>query len=216
MNVSVNRENKAIKWLLAIAIIVLVLGGIYLVWKYDTPPKPGAEGPIDPIIELKGKVTQQVFERNVLGRGAVALKAVECEFDENVEFDVVKLESLEIINLDSSRLTSTQFASLINLPKVTMISLARSNVTDKVFNRLGRDSMIEHINLDGTDIGIATIRKLQRMKRLKRLYLSHVSIDDSVIDELLKIPSIEELWVANTEITELGKERLIRQIGTIE
>ncbi len=203
-------------WLIGVPLAILVKYGVPVfvvgfIWYSVSESRNGLEYEET----LMGRVGQADVDKAFSHEGIFLLHAEHCYLDEDVRFDVRRMTGLVILKLSKSRMTSTQYSTLLNLPKVRQVHLNASSVQDDAFRNLHPDTPIEWINLSDTQIGDKAISSLRGCKRLKTLFLSGTNVGDESLEDILSIPNLEAVHTFGTKISEDGKAKLAKHFKEV-
>jgi len=114
------------------------------------------------------------------------------------------------INLRGSWVNDADMIELGRLPHLRRLDLSHTRISDEGLLHLKAAPAITELNLFYsewiTDQGLTAIRN---WKQLKRLNLRGTRISDGTLALVAKLPGIEALDIANTQITDNGLDHLI-------
>lgn len=98
---------------------------------------------------------------------------------------------------------SNQFAAL------TRLNLYDTQVSDATVRALAPlQSRLTWLNLDQTQISVASATELSKFSNLTFLHVGRTSLDDSSVEELAKLTNLEKIHVTRTKITVEGADAL--------
>lgn len=116
--------------------------------------------------------------------------------------------------LDRQQLTSGQFTCLCSMQSLRLLQLNYTDVTDAAVSDLAEAlPQLEYLHLGHTGpqtkLTTACLSPLNKLKHLSSFSIRDCpAIDDSGVDELLKLTTLKELWIDGTSITQTGYERI--------
>ena len=114
-----------------------------------------------------------------------------------------KSHTLTRIDLPRSRVTAEGLAHLAELPKLTHLTLAEMTANDAALASLASLGRLEHLQLSGT-LEAPAMPGLGDLGALVVLRLDFKGLDDQVGAELTKLESLEELYVAGSNLSDDG------------
>jgi hypothetical protein len=100
------------------------------------------------------------------------------------------------------------WSALKKLPKMTSLSLGRSEVTDAGAKELGQLTQLTYLSLDGSPITDAALTDLARLKALKNLSLMDTKITEKAVDVLGGMKQLVYLGVSEKQVGKAGAEAL--------
>jgi Leucine-rich repeat (LRR) protein len=114
------------------------------------------------------------------------------------------------VNLRGSWVNDAEMIELARLPHLRRLDLSHTRISDEGLLNLKEARGITDLNLYYsewiTDQGLTAIRN---WKQLKRLNLRGTRISDGTLALVSKLPAIEALDIANTQVTDNGLDHLI-------
>ncbi len=114
------------------------------------------------------------------------------------------------INLRGSWINDAEMVDLARLPHLRRLDLSHTRISDEGMLHLKSAPAITDLNLYYsewiTDQGLTAVRN---WKQLKRLNLRGTRISDSTLALVAKLPALEALDIANTQVTDNGLDHLI-------
>jgi hypothetical protein len=118
----------------------------------------------------------------------------------------------------SRPVSDTDLSVLRALPKLKVLSLICSRVTDDGLDGLRWASHLERLELLRTKVTDDGLAHLTKLKRLKWLWLNETKITDAGLAHLKRLPEIEVLLVGGNQISDAGLENLkgLRSLREIE
>ncbi len=124
---------------------------------------------------------------------------------------VARCSELEGLNLDQARITDADVPLLARLPKLRILGLHRTVLTDHGARTLVnscRDLTI--LTISGNNLTDAVLPDIASLPALQRLVLMDQPITDDGLRELKKCTTLEFLAVQNTKVTAAGIAELQR------
>ena len=116
-------------------------------------------------------------------------------------------ESLPV-SLNNCNITGTGLKYL-RTPKITILDLSGTNLTDSGFAELIKLDNIEKLSLQDTNLTVERISKLKKMKGLEALYLDHCrNVSEDVVSELCRFPHLKYLSLGVTDISKSSIKKL--------
>ena len=208
----------------------------------DSPPITVA----DP--QLNGLVTEDVqpAEESVETTEVATPAPVRALRLDNTEVDDAELEricrehpELVELTLGGTQITDAGLIHLLQLPRLRIIRLARTAVTDGGMNTLAKNEFLERVDLSSTqigDFGLWELRALPRLRdlnlyrtpvtdqglasfrrgdhrsaaRIERLNIGRTAITDEGISKLASLTNLKWLFLAVTDITDAGLVELAK------
>jgi len=119
-------------------------------------------------------------------------------------------EDIEFLNLTATRITDETIAHLKRIPRLTNLTLARTQISDAGFEQLADLKNLESLSLCGTSITDNSLVHLGKLTNLQRLLLQRTSITDAGLESLETLQQLECLGFTDTQITDHG----IRQLAS--
>ncbi len=161
--------------------------------------------PITP--ELMGCVGR-VFTLQLLGIS-------DSKLDDEALAPIAHLREVRSFSLDNTYITDRGFRHIAGFTKMEDLSLCNVTLTDEALRTLHNMQQLRHLEVLGAEFTDAGLVRLQSLKLLHTLYLAETKVSDAGIDDLLAIPSIEDVRVASLSRKgrlELNK-RLFKKLG---
>ena len=130
--------------------------------------------------------------------------------DEALE-PISKLESLEQLNLMGHKLTEAGVVHLQGLKNLKQLLLQNTLVGDRGLEKLATMTALQRLYLNGsfgiliTDAGVEHLRKLHDLEVLN---LNQAGITDRCLETLGDMPSLHEVWLQSTAVTDVGVAKL--------
>ena len=115
-----------------------------------------------------------------------------------------RLQSIERLYLDSSRLTNVGMSYLTRLPQLTHLSLDSGQIDARAAGHLGQMTRLWSLNLARTKISDADMRELRKLVRLRLLDLSQTQVGDQGIRELSTLTDLVNLKLEDTYVGNAG------------
>jgi len=114
------------------------------------------------------------------------------------------------VNLRGAWVNDVELIDLAHLPNLQRLDLSHTRITDEGMLHLKAATSIRELNLMYaelvTDQGMSAIRN---WKMLKRLNLRGTRVANGTLEILSRMPQIEALDIANTQVTDNGLDQLI-------
>jgi len=111
---------------------------------------------------------------------------------------LARIKSLRRINLSECTITDCGIRSISSLPLVRL-SLRRCSITDDALALIGGMNSLYFLDISYcfcvTDAGVAELR---RLTSLRCLMVAYCNITDQCVDSILEIPSLKELDISGT------------------
>lgn len=171
------------------------------------------------------------------------LEALEC-YEANLTVEdaryISQAKNLSTLTLRGSNVDDSKFEFLATIPTLTRLKLDSNPITDKHLGALG-ELKLQYLNIGSTKItdrGLAAIRTISTLEvlyvdmcsdisgktiasltglnQLRKLSLMFTQIDDSSIEALGRLQSLEELSLYGTRLSRNGKKRLIQLLPNCE
>src|SRR5216110_2113103 len=121
------------------------------------------------------------------------------------------------VNLRGGWINDVEMIELARLPDLERLDLSHTRISDEGMLNLKPAPKIKELNLFYsewiTDQGMTAIKE---WKHLKRLNLRGTRIYDGTLEIVSRMPGIEALDIAHTEVTDLGLENLITLVNLKE
>jgi len=114
---------------------------------------------------------------------------------------------LLVIGGNRTRLSGSEFASLTQLPLVTLY-VVDCDVSDDNARHVSSITSLRSLNLAGTRITDAVGTRLGDLKRLNYLCVENTRITDNSVDAISTLKELQLLRIGHTAITETGANRL--------
>lgn len=97
----------------------------------------------------------------------------------------------------------------LRTPKITILDLSATNLTDRGFAELIKLDNIEKLSLQDTNLSVDRISKLKKMRGLQALYLDHCkNVSGEVVAELSRFPHLKYLSLGVTDISKGSIKKL--------
>jgi len=114
------------------------------------------------------------------------------------------------VNLRGAWVNDVELVDLAHLPNLQRLDLSHTRITDEGMLHLKTATSIRELNLMYaelvTDQGMSAIRN---WKMLKRLNLRGTRVSNGTLEIVGRLPQIEALDIANTQVTDNGLDQLI-------
>jgi hypothetical protein len=114
------------------------------------------------------------------------------------------------VNLRGAWVNDVELIDLANLPHLARLDLSHTRITDEGMLHLKPATGIRELNLYYaeliTDQGMSAIRN---WKMLKRLNLRGTRVANGTLEIVSRLPQLESLDIANTQVTDNGMDQLI-------
>src|SRR5262245_7650951 len=121
------------------------------------------------------------------------------------------------VNLRGSWINDAEMIDLARLPDLERLDLSHTRISDEGMLNLKPAPKIKELKLFYsewiTDQGMTAIKQ---WKHLKRLDLRGTRISDGALEIVSKMPGLEALDIAHTEVTDVGLENLITLVNLKE
>lgn len=88
------------------------------------------------------------------------------------------------------------------------LNLARTGVTDKGIESLGKLTLLTRLHLENTSITDSATAHLSKLKGLEYLNLYGTEVSDTSVGNLAKLPKLSKIFLWQTNFTEKGAESL--------
>lgn len=226
--VVVTKQRGTLSKLVSICIVfavtlVVVCGGValmYFVW-----PGPSTMGPY--IAKLGIPVESQSVGENTAPNGVARVEAkpstplelmLEAEHFQRLRISGIRILPIEgdkglqvISSVDSEMaLQDDDLSALDPLSDyIVSLDLTNSKVTDEGLGFLLQMKNLEKLNLEGTKgVSSAGIAKLKPLEKLSYLNLVRAQMDDTVIDTLIGMENLREVYLYQSGLTEGAIARL--------
>lgn len=102
------------------------------------------------------------------------------------------------------------------LKSVESVYLEGPQIDTRFFQALSELSNLKVLKLKHVSMQRNDLKSFSSMMKLEHLGLNYVQIDDSYIPELLQLPVTQTLRLYGTKITDIGAEKLTKQLDGIE
>jgi hypothetical protein len=107
--------------------------------------------------------------------------------DQSLRYLDKSAKSIHELALGGISVTEKSLGQLAEqFPKLTVLALFETNITDQGVAELANLSNLERLNLSTTGVGDAGISKLSGLTKLKNLYLSDTNVTQAGVDSLKK------------------------------
>ena len=132
---------------------------------------------------------------------------------ENLGVRILPIENekgLQVIAPADPPMEDQELSGLLPISNhVVSLDLTNSKVTDQGVSHILKLVNLRKLNMEGA-VGItsAGASQLQALSKLEHLNLINVSLDDSVVDGLIKLESLREVYLYKTGISEEAIKRL--------
>ena len=184
--------------LIAVACVVMlliaVIGG-FVAWKagfFNRPPLPG-----EPIVYFKGSESNP---------------QVAAEFNPKYPPNLARLvkhQNIQMLALWRPPTAESQFEVLRELPRLWLVELYNTELTNRGAQFVATAHQIEHIIIDGAAITGDGLVAIATMPRIRSLVVARCPITDQDLAELAKCNTkLEELYIRDTGVTEAGVQLL--------
>jgi len=141
-----------------------------------------------------------------------SLEVLSCEdtrfSDEDAIAFLPRFPRLRVLMLNGTDVTDRAMGAIGRIETLTDLHLERTDITDHGVFKLGRPTEFEFISLADTEITDASVPVIARMKCLKRLNLGGTRITDDSIPELAGLPLVGWLDLNDTRISDTGVAQL--------
>lgn len=129
---------------------------------------------------------------------------------------LAKLEQLEYLALDNTKVTSGVLRQLIQLPRLTELSLTGIQIRGEL-DALAELPSLQALHLDATNLTDGDVPAIAAIPELKYLDVSHTKLTANGIKKLVQANQIEDLWVEGLPIqlaaAEIGKLSALRSLN---
>jgi len=226
--VVVTKQRGAFSKLVSIFIVftvtlVVVCGGValmYFVW-----PGPSTMGPY--IAKLGISVETQSLGENALANGVTRVEAkpstpLELMLEEE-HFQRLRISGIRILPIEGDKglqvissvdsvmaLQDDDLSALDPLADyIVSLDVTNSKVTDEGLGLLLQMKNLEKLNLEGAKgVSSAGISKLKPLEKLSYLNLVRAQMDDTVVDTLIGMENLREVYLYESGLTEGAIARL--------
>jgi hypothetical protein len=112
-------------------------------------------------------------------------------------------ESLRALVLDNVQLTDDALGTLHSLPNLSFLDLRKNpNLTDEGLGHLAEFQNLTHLNLEYCGITDAGVSRLANNIALEQIYLANTPVTELSLDTLVSLPSLHTLKLVETNIPE--------------
>lgn len=118
------------------------------------------------------------------------------------------LQSLEKLDVGDSNITDEGLEPLQKLPKLRVLSLNLTQITNVGLDHLKELKSLERLRLHATAISDDGMVSIARLSTLKVLDLSKTKVSDVGMEKLKSLPLLEELDLRSTSVTAAGEASL--------
>ncbi len=118
------------------------------------------------------------------------------------------------LGLSSTQVTDEGVRQLVKIESLEHLDLQDVDVTDAAIAELKRHPRLRSLNLGGPRISDNTIAALAKLAGLKYVYLKDAQITDRGVAELEKLSGLKQLYLTNTPITDRGMASLRKALPT--
>jgi Leucine-rich repeat (LRR) protein len=156
-----------------------------------------AVDPPDWINSLGGKVTRDA-------KGNVVAVNLRGTWVSDVELiDIVRLPSLERLDLSHTRITDEGMLNLKSATGIRELSLYYAEqVTDQGMNAIKNWKQLKRLNLRGTRIANGTLEILSHLPQLEALDIANTQVTDNGMDFLITLTNLKELALGRSRVGE--------------
>jgi Leucine-rich repeat (LRR) protein len=161
-------------------------------------------------VEELGLVATQVQGRSLQGcQHLDRLMLGGTEVNDGSCLVLADLKSLRRLRLQSDRVTVIGVKKLENL-RLTSLTLIDTPLTDEAISHLWKIETLERLVL--WDVGAAgeNFEGIERLTNLRWLELRRVPVNDAVVAQLARCPSIESLYLDSPRVTDASLPQLLK------
>ena len=155
-----------------------------------------------PPIESMGDLPNEPFKLVKISIGptspAIDATGIEC---------LAGLQSLETLQIENDGLTHEAFCKLVDLPKLSDLTIHSKRFHDGSLEHVARFPMIRRLNLGVTSTTATNLDRLQGLD-LRLLILHDTLLDDDGLVHFALFPNLEHLVLGKTKITDAGLKHL--------
>ena len=99
--------------------------------------------------------------------------------------------------------------------QLVVVNLPKMPITDEALKIIGTFKNLERLNINFTQVKGQGLRELQSLKKLQSLSLSGIEVEAKDLEPVLSNPSLKEVFIWNTKISESEKVKLASQYPKI-
>jgi uncharacterized membrane protein len=163
----------------------------------STPSRPAPEVPV---VQWTGDEATAIEALRTLGGRIEPVAEGAAELDIN-------------LSVAGAKVTDSSLAPLARLgPRVKVLNLARTPVSDAGVAALASCDKLEKLHLEGTKVSDASLSTLARLPRLSSLNVSNTMVTDAGIQSLATARVLKHLYVSDTKVTLDGAIKLQEQL----
>jgi hypothetical protein len=127
----------------------------------------------------------------------------------NTDMTPIKgLVQLEVLSFGGYKIKEDELKSFKELPKLRMLELVDTNMTDAGLAQLAGLKHLEFLSLSGTDITDAGLEHLKGLTKLQTLWLAGTQVTDAGLEHLKGLTQLQVLYLAETKVTDEGVKKL--------
>ena len=134
------------------------------------------------------------------------------KLSENLEFEfsLENEKGLQVIASADPPMEDEELNSLMPIAShVVSLDLTNSKISDSGMDSILKLVNLKKLNLEGsTELSASGASKLRAMKKLEHLNLINVALEDSIVDALLDLESLREVYLYNCGVGEDAIQRL--------
>jgi Leucine-rich repeat (LRR) protein len=120
-------------------------------------------------------------------------------FDDSDYPLLVKIESLESLQISGYKITGAGISVLSELPNLQSLSLYETSIGDDAMKEISQIKTLETLDLSYSPVTAVGLRELENLPHLRSLTITW--IDPSTVDALLNCPNLEELRLIDSDIS---------------
>ncbi len=119
---------------------------------------------------------------------------------------------LQVIVLSSSQVTDAEMKHLAAVPGLEHLSLNNTAITDEGLAPLAKLEKLNHLNVNETMVSDKGLEVIAGLANLQRLFLHHTQVTDEGLKHLEGLKSLKTLSLTGSKVTPEGVARLRRAL----
>ncbi len=143
-------------------------------------------------------------------KNIITLNLSESNTNDNNISNITILNTLQILNLNKTKITNKALKYISQLNKLKYINFSNCNISDQGIKQLSKLKGLEILILQKTQITNKGLSYLKRFKKLRILDISKCNIGNTGLKHLSKLQILEVLILGSTKITDNGLKYLTK------
>lgn len=157
--------------------------------------------------ELNHEVCEEIGKVNRLERLCLERSRID---DRGLE-SIAKLPRLKKLELQNTRIGNEGLRHLSRLAQLESLWLDETNIDDEGLRSLGKLTSLHTLSLKQTKISAVGFAHLLPLRGLKTLVLDGTNVDDGIADVIERFKALESFHAAETLLTDASCARMLRQ-----